>query len=223
MRNKVHSDSHYREAGSRRFERRPIRKIVSGGQTGVDRAALDAAMELGCDVGGWCPAGRIAEDGRIPRRYPLRETISRGYAERTMRNVRDSQGTLILVDGAITGGTALTMRTARIFSRPLCIVRRSGTDESIRKAIDWIRLHRIRVLNIAGPRASGSPGITAWAYTTILRILRRAQHGSGIRSKHGSKGRPRRCMLESAARRHCHDRGTGTERRNRSAGGVPAA
>mgnify|MGYP003793290687 CR=1 FL=1 len=90
-----------------------IKKIVSGGQTGVDRAALDVAMQLGIPVGGWCPRGRRAEDGRIPDSYPLREASSVNYAKRTELNVRDSDGTLILSGGPLTGGTALTESLAR--------------------------------------------------------------------------------------------------------------
>src|SRR3989442_2721366 len=85
-------------------------EIVSGGQTGVDRAALDTALALGLPCGGWCPRGRRAEDGPLPTRYPLRETPSSSYPERTVWNVRDSDGTLILHRGRLSGGTALTLR-----------------------------------------------------------------------------------------------------------------
>lgn len=88
-------------------------KIISGGQTGVDRAALDAALQLGIPCGGWCPKGRKAKDGPIPDRYPLKETESGSYPVRTEMNVRDSDGTLILTWGRPTGGTALTVRLAR--------------------------------------------------------------------------------------------------------------
>src|SRR5262245_54833883 len=87
-------------------------KIISGGQSGVDRAALDVALELGIPCGGWCPKGRRAEDGPLPDRYPLDETQTSFYPERTRRNVRDSDGTLILADGAAKGGTALTIELA---------------------------------------------------------------------------------------------------------------
>src|SRR5210317_1948565 len=81
-------------------------RIVSGGQTGVDRGALDAALTLGRVCGGWCPEGRLADDGPIPARYPLQELPGGGYRARTRRNVRDSDATLIVTFGAPTGGTA---------------------------------------------------------------------------------------------------------------------
>ena len=101
---------------------KPIRKIVSGGQTGVDRAALDVALELGVACGGWCPKGRRAEDGTIAERYPLTETSTRAYPERTRRNVLDSDGTLILARGRPTGGTALTIKIAAETGKPCFIV-----------------------------------------------------------------------------------------------------
>jgi predicted Rossmann fold nucleotide-binding protein DprA/Smf involved in DNA uptake len=96
-----------------------VRKIVSGGQTGVDRAALDIALALGIPCGGWCPRGRGAEDGVIPARYPLQETCSHDYAERTRRNVIDSDGTLILAIGALHGGTLLTAQLAEKAASPV--------------------------------------------------------------------------------------------------------
>jgi len=95
-----------------------IERILSGGQTGVDRAALDVALELGIPCGGWCPAGRRAEDGRIPAIYPVQETESRNYAVRTRRNVRDTDGTLVLVNGPVSGGTRLTVKCADDENKP---------------------------------------------------------------------------------------------------------
>ena len=95
-----------------------LEKIVSGGQTGVDRAALDVAMSLGIPCGGWCPKGRKAEDGRIPDRYPLRETDSASYRKRTILNVADSDGTLILAVGELRGGTLATKRAASELRKP---------------------------------------------------------------------------------------------------------
>ncbi len=142
-------------------------RVVSGGQTGVDRAALDAALEAGLQIGGWCPAGRRAEDGAIAARYPLRETPGTQYAQRTEWNVRDSDGTLILHRGPLSAGTALTARLAAQLDKP-CLRVDLGTDcgdaameQEIARVMDWLRAHRIRVLNVAGPRESGSSGIGA--------------------------------------------------------------
>src|SRR5512134_3746342 len=99
-----------------------IERVVSGGQTGVDRAALDAALALGLPCGGWCPRGRRAEDGAIPLHYPLRETPTARYPQRTEWNVRDSDGTLILTRGRPRGGTAYTISVARRLGRPLLVV-----------------------------------------------------------------------------------------------------
>ena len=143
-----------------------LQKIVSGGQTGVDRAALDAALAAadatGVAVGGWCPRGRKAEDGAIPETYPLQETPSADYRERTEWNVRDSDGTLVLVRGSVSGGTALTVQFALAQDRPHRIVRldRPGAmAEEPGATLDWIAANRITTLNVAGPRESQRPGV----------------------------------------------------------------
>lgn len=147
-------------------------RVVSGGQTGVDRAALDAALAAGLEVGGWCPAGRRAEDGVIPERYPLRETPRADFAERTAWNVRDSDGTLILHRGPLTGGTALTARLAERLGKPcLQLELDSAAEKGVAQAMDWLRAHRIRTLNVAGPRESGSPGIGAESTTLLERLF----------------------------------------------------
>lgn len=128
-------------------------KIISGGQTGVDRAALDAALELGFECGGACPRGRRAEDGVIPERYPLRVLGSADYADRTRANVRESDATLILAWGPLAGGTRLTADEAQVVGRPLEVVdlsERSGVEEVVR----WMVRGRFSTLNVAGPRAS---------------------------------------------------------------------
>src|SRR5512135_124388 len=99
-----------------------VARIVSGGQTGVDRAALDAARQLGLECGGWCPRGRRAEDGKVASGYPLRETPSEDYAQRTEWNVRDSDATLVLTHGRPAGGTALTIAVARRLGKPLLVL-----------------------------------------------------------------------------------------------------
>ncbi len=134
-----------------------IERIISGGQTGVDRGALDAALAAGAPCGGWCPRGRRAEDGVIPARYPLREAPDAGYIERTRRNVRDSDGTLVLSWGALRGGTAATVGLAARLGRPCLVIDMEDEDDAgaAYRALTWIGEHGIDVLNVAGPRASG--------------------------------------------------------------------
>lgn len=142
-------------------------RIVSGGQTGVDRAALDTALELGIRCGGWCPKGRLAEDGRIPDRYPLMETPSDEYPQRTEWNVRDSDATLILHRGLLRGGSALTQRLAARYGRPCLTVDLLAAPDST-PIRGWIAEQRVRTLNVAGPRGSESPGF----YEQAARLLR---------------------------------------------------
>lgn len=135
-----------------------VERIVSGGQTGVDRAALDTALLLGIPSGGWCPRGRKAEDGPIDARYPLRETPSADYPERTEWNVRDSDGTLVLTRGRPSGGTAFTIALARRHGRPLLVLDlEQGPDPS--EVQRWTETSEVAILNIAGPRESQQPGI----------------------------------------------------------------
>jgi hypothetical protein len=146
-----------------------ITKIISGGQTGVDRAALDVALELGLPCGGWCPKGRRAEDGTIPVRYPLTETPWHGYPQRTEWNVRDSDGTLILVAGRLDRGTSLTRSLAERYKKPLRVVDLNFSS-IIAEVRAWADDSGIHVLNVAGPRESSMPGVTAQA-TDFLREL----------------------------------------------------
>jgi hypothetical protein len=148
------------------------RRIVSGGQTGVDRAALDVALALGIECGGWCPRGRRAEDGTIPERYPLREAPSPRYEERTEWNVRDSDGTLVLTRGEPTGGTALTRDLALRSGRPLHTADLDA-EATTSAARAWIERNRIDVLNVAGPRETGAPGIYAAAKAFLEELLAR--------------------------------------------------
>lgn len=145
--------------------------IVSGGQTGVDRAALDVAMELGLRHGGWCPAGRKAEDGVIPEQYDLKETPSTEYRERTRRNVSDSNATLVLCAGPLTGGTELTIREAKRLRKPHLIVNLLRSAEEQSRAIRWLRRQNAWVLNVAGPRASQHPGIGPLAKDFLRDVL----------------------------------------------------
>jgi hypothetical protein len=147
-------------------------QIVSGGQTGVDRAALDAALSLDWPCGGWCPKGRRAEDGRISADYPVQETESKNYAHRTRWNVRDSDGTLILCSGPLSSGTSLTRKFAVELEKPFLIVDLAEKPTAATVA-EWIESNRIQVLNVAGPRESSVPGIHALATVFLRTVLLR--------------------------------------------------
>jgi hypothetical protein len=148
-----------------------VLKVVSGGQTGVDRAALDAARAAGLPLGGWCPRGRLAEDGPIDPGYPLVETPSADYAQRTEWNVRDSDGTLVVARGRPTGGTALTMTIARRHGKPLLVVDLSR-DPLPEAVSGWIESRSIGTLNVAGPRESQRPGIGREAQAFLEGVFR---------------------------------------------------
>lgn len=147
-----------------------MEKIVSGGQTGVDRAALDVALELDIPCGGWCPQGRSAEDGQIPARYPLRETEGRKYKFRTSLNVRDSDGTLILNLGPLEGGTGLTKILAVKLRRPYLVVELDG-EHDMQELRRWLLENNVQVLNVAGPRESKRPGIHQLAVSFLKKLL----------------------------------------------------
>ena len=145
-------------------------KILSGGQTGVDRAALDVALELGIPCGGWCPLGRRAEDGPLDSRYPLTETPWWGYPQRTEWNVRDSDGTLVLTQGQPDRGTTLTIAVATRLDRP-CLVLDMNESHGVEQVHAWVQTHGIRILNVAGPRESEKPGIyflAAWFLRKLI-------------------------------------------------------
>ena len=148
-----------------------IKKIVSGGQTGVDRAALDLAKDLGIEYGGWCPKGRRSEDGIIPDEYPLKETPGRDYEQRTEWNVRDSEGTLILTTGRPEVGTAQSLETDQRLETPFNVVDLLA-KRNLASLQYWIDYEKITVLNVAGPRESSCvPGIKAGMATEFLKDL----------------------------------------------------
>jgi len=160
-----------------------IQKIISGGQTGVDRAALDFALAHQIPCGGWCPRGRIAEDGPIAAHYPLRETPDREYRQRTQYNVRDSDGTLILSSGPIEGGTAATSGYARDLDKPYLVLDLDSVID-MDDVCDWLLRNQIRVLNIAGPRESKVPGIhdrTANFLNTLYTVIARDPAGANAK------------------------------------------
>ncbi len=151
-----------------------LERVVSGGQTGVDRAALDVALELGLGCGGWCPQGRRAEDGALHAKYPLRETPLPDYAQRTEWNVRDADGTLILTRGSPTEGTAATVELARRYGKPhLVLDLEQGADAAA--ARQWLAKRKLKVLNVAGPRESKCPGIYAQAVALLREAISSAQ------------------------------------------------
>jgi hypothetical protein len=136
-----------------------IEKIVSGGQTGADRAALDWAISRGIPHGGWCPKGRLAEDGTIPGRYILQEMPTKDYPRRTEQNVIDSDGTVILtIQPLLTGGSMETAEFGVKHHKPLLHLHSHEADAA-KKLADFVTQHQIKTLNVAGPRASGEPTI----------------------------------------------------------------
>ena len=152
-----------------------LKKIVSGGQTGVDRGALDAALELGFLCGGWCPGDRMAEDGRIDDRYPVVELTGAGYRQRTRQNVIDSDGTLVIYNGELAGGTRETVRFCERLGRPFAALDASTVDETamVKQAQAFVAAHGIAVLNVAGPRASSWGDGHAVAQRVVGAIVRR--------------------------------------------------
>jgi hypothetical protein len=156
----------------------PVAKVVSGGQTGADRAALAAARALGLPIGGWVPLGRWAEDGRVPDELAeMRETDSRDPAERTVRNVIDSDGTLIVSHGALGGGSALTRTAAEERGKPWLWLDLAldPAEDAAARAIAWIAEREIRVLNVAGPRASEDPRIYDATLALVTTVLERSR------------------------------------------------
>ncbi|RKD91546.1 putative molybdenum carrier protein [Mangrovibacterium diazotrophicum] len=130
--------------------------IISGGQTGVDRGALDACLELEFPCGGWCPAGRAAEDGPIPHRYPMIELRSPYYDDRTRRNIVESDATLIISNGKLSGGTLLTANFAKHIGKPVFTFELSPffIDRTMEDLVDFLEAFQVETLNVAGPRGS---------------------------------------------------------------------
>jgi hypothetical protein len=148
-----------------------LEKIVSGGQTGVDRAALDVAQQLRLVSGGWCPKGRLAEDGTIAGCYTMQQTPSTEYAQRTEWNVRDSDGTLVLTRSRRPSeGTAFTIEMTKRLRKP-CLILDLGEHPTPAQVELWLGEHHILTLNVAGPRESKCPGIYQEAKSFLLQAL----------------------------------------------------
>lgn len=151
-----------------------INKIVSGGQTGVDRAALDVALQTATPCGGWCPYGRIAEDGIIPDRYPLTELNHARYEERTLQNVIDSDGTVIIYFDRLSGGTEKTLFFCIDQQKPYLLIDASEIT-CCRAAIrisEFVRINKIKTLNVAGPRASNAALAYEYTFEALTRFLK---------------------------------------------------
>lgn len=154
------------------------RKIVSGGQTGADRAALDWAIARPIPHGGWCPKSRLAADGPLALFYQLRETESAGYRQRTKRNVQDSDATLIFNIGELDGGTQQTVRFALTFKKPHRVFQLDQTklEDIALEVVAWLKKGQYAVLNIAGPREEKRPGI----YALVLSVLDLCLGGTAV-------------------------------------------
>lgn len=148
-------------------------EIRSGGQTGADRAALKVAFFLGLKAWGWCPKGRLAEDGMVPKQYEMKETDDSRYPPRTWRNVRDSDGTVILTRGAAERGSALTIDFCKKQKKPWLHIDIAKHDDrgAAQMLKNWMRRSKIRVLNVAGNRESKSPGIGGQVERVLLLAL----------------------------------------------------
>jgi hypothetical protein len=147
-------------------------KIISGGQTGADRAALDAAIKLKLPYGGWLPRGRKTENGPLPAHYNLKELDSENYRTRTEQNVIAGDGTLIVSFGPLTGGSALTESLSIKHDHPCLILNLAliSLDEAVDAVEKWIQRYEIAIMNVAGPRASGEPRIYDAVYKLLLQI-----------------------------------------------------
>ena len=161
----------------------PTELVISGGQTGADRAGLDAALAVGLPIDGHCPAGRLSEDGTIPDIYPRRETGTCSYGERTALNVKHSVATLVLsfepVDELSQSGSGKTVRLCKKHERPCLNVTlhpvHSPSEKSVAGVVAWLRKRNVVVLNVAGPRESKAPGLQAAATAFLIRVLGQEQ------------------------------------------------
>lgn len=169
-----------------------IGKIISGGQTGVDRAALDVAIDLDIQYGGWCPKGRLDENGTIPSKYKNLEELNgtfsndkENYDTRTKKNIQNSDGTLIILPSLslltrIKDGTFLTIEEASSSKKPYLIVDISAGAEAINLCTNWMRENDIITLNIAGPRESNCPGIYSLSREFLRNLISELRKSSSF-------------------------------------------
>ncbi len=146
-----------------------IKKVISGGQTGADKAALDVAIELGIQHGGWIPKGRMVEDGRLTDKYKLQETKNIGYSQCTELNILESDGTLILTHGKLTGGSVLIQQISKKHNRPCLHIDLNEINEpkAVQIISTWIEARKMKTMNVTGPRVGKDPEI----YEAAKRIL----------------------------------------------------
>ena len=149
-------------------------KIISGGQTGVDRAALDVALGHGIECGGWCPAGRLDEFGKIPDKYPVQELQGAGFTERTFQNVKGCDGTAVIYAEELRGGTEQTVRFCGELKRPYQLIdaSRIATQDAAKLIADFVRKNTISILNVAGPRQSEWPEGYGYAFRALSAFLK---------------------------------------------------
>jgi predicted Rossmann-fold nucleotide-binding protein len=154
-------------------------RIISGGQTGVDRAALDFALENKIDCFGWCPKGRKAEDGVIPLSYPLKETDTTDYETRTLKNVDESEGLLVFIDGGTDKGTVLAIDHAEKQNKPIYIIHLSmNVEDQETGIISLLENQKVTVVNIVGPHESSNPGIYKKTKKFLEELLLRLKGGA---------------------------------------------
>ena len=148
-------------------------KIISGGQTGVDRAALDVALRRGVNCGGWCPVGRLDEFGKIPEQYPVQELQSGGFTERTLQNVKDSDGTVVIYPGELRAGTEQTVRFSVELKRPHQLIDASklSAEDAAELIVECVSENKIGILNVAGPRQSEWPQGYDYAFRALSAFL----------------------------------------------------
>ena len=165
-------------------------KVVSGGQTGVDRGALDAALELKLQCGGWCPEGRLAEDGPIPEQYPMQEVEGGDYRDRTRKNVLDSDGTAIIYFGEIEGGTESTLDDCVQLAKPYQLINGAETQpgQAAKLIADFVRDRGLQTLNVAGPRASKVEKGHKYAFDTVCMAIDQLGRKSTPAKRPGARG-----------------------------------